>query len=97
MVFSNNSSNQANNRNDSNSSNQNSKARKEVVSLLWTSMTTFRSDDKTKPRRSGVLFITSVQEQKVWLRFFPVFFADKQLQQRKFRQAEHPIPHPLRE
>lgn len=96
MVFSNNSSNQANKRND-NSSNQNNKAHKEGMRLIWTSKTTFRSDDKTNPAEAGFLFITSVQEQKVWLRFFPVFFADKQLQQRKFRQAEHPIPHPLRE
>lgn len=54
MVFSNNASNQDSNRND-NSSNQNNKANKEVMSLRWTSTTTFRSDDKTNPAYAGLV------------------------------------------
>lgn len=56
MVFSNNASNQDNNHNDSNSSNQNSKAHKEAMSLLWTSMIQYPSDDKTNPAYAGFYF-----------------------------------------
>lgn len=43
MVFSKHANNQANNSNGS-SNHKNNKAHKEEMSLLWTSMTTFRSD-----------------------------------------------------
>ena len=49
MVFSNHASNLASNRKDNNSSHQNNKANKEVMSLQWTSMIQYPSDDKTNP------------------------------------------------
>ena len=61
MVFSNHASNQANNlkadgEQISNSSNhKNNKAHKEVMSLLWTFQTIFRSDDKTNPAEAGFI------------------------------------------
>lgn len=53
MVFSNNASNQDSNRND-NSNHQNNKAHKEAMSLLWTLMMIFLSDDKNNPAEAGL-------------------------------------------
>ena len=66
MVFSNHASNQGNNRND-NSSSQNNKARKEGMSLLWTSTTIFPSGDKTNPAEAGFFLYRSADYDKLRL------------------------------
>ncbi len=52
MVFNNHASNQDSNRND-NSNHQNNKAHKEAMSLRWTLMIQYHSDDKTNPAEAG--------------------------------------------
>lgn len=65
MVFSNRASNQDSNlRVDgeqiSNNSHKNNKAHKEAMSLRWTSMIQYPSDDKTNPVEAGLLIISMV-------------------------------------